>query len=106
MTTGEGLVRKRAALLNALENAKKRKVKIKVIAPETKENKDAIEELKNVCEFKSKNHDGRFILVDGKHAILMLSHDKNIHPSHEIAVWISSPYAAGNLQKIFESYWK
>ncbi len=102
VTSEDGVVRKLEALKNAMQYAKNKGVKIKVAAPMTNKNKNAISQLKKFAEFKNaKNIDGRFMVVDGKEALLITTDDKEVYPSHEMGVWIRSPKVSSALEKMF-----
>ena len=107
MTTTDGLLRKYDALKNAMEKAAKRGVKIRIAAPITKDNEKAAQDFKRFAQVKHANKiNSRFCIVDNKHVTFMLLDDKEVHPTYDLGVWVSSPYFAGSFNQFFEDQWK
>jgi len=97
ITTKEGLIRKSAALNSVLKNAKKRGVAIKISAPM----EDA--KLKGIANFKKAKEDtNRVVIIDNKDVVMMVTDDQKIHPAYDSAVWISSPYVAKSMEKLYD----
>jgi len=106
-TTEEGLIRKVRALKPILEKAKSRGVKIKVIAPINEKTKESIDKLDGVAEVRDvKDVKARFALIDGKQLLFMLMDDKEVHPTYDLGLWVSTPYFASALQDMFDLAWK
>lgn len=107
VTTADGLSRKIEALMPSLERAKKRGVSIKIAAPITPQNYKVAKEISKVAEVRSltKSH-GRFAIVDEKQLMFMLMDDKAVHPSYDVAVWLSSDYFAQSLGQMFSMAWE
>ena len=73
VTTAEGLNRKMEALMPSFEEAKKRKIKIRIAAPIDSNNIEVARELKKVAEVKKlENIKARFMIVDSNQLMLML----------------------------------
>lgn len=105
-TSEEGLLRKYEALKSALETAKKRGVSIKIAAPIADENSEIVKKLKDLGEVRSvKGLDGRFIIVDNKHAVMMVLDDKELHPNYDIGIWLNSQPIASAMATMFENVW-
>ena len=103
----EGLIRKVRALKPILEKAKARGVKIRIAAPVNEKTKEAIEKLEGVAEVKDvKDMDARFCIVDGKQILFMLMDDKDVHPTYDLGMWVTTPYFAGAMQNMFDLAWK
>ncbi len=105
MTTEQGLIRKIDSLKPVFEQIKKRGVKIRIIAPITKENKKAAADLKDVAEIKNSKAKARFIVVDGKEIVFMIMDDKDVHPNYDVGIWINTPYFASAIDALFELAW-
>ncbi|UCD04435.1 MAG: TrmB family transcriptional regulator [Candidatus Woesearchaeota archaeon] len=106
LTTEEGLIRKVRSLKPLLEKAKGRGVKIKIGAPLTEKTKDIVSRIEGIAEIKNvKDVEARFCIADGKQTVFMLTHDKEVHPSYDTAMWVNSPFFAGALQQMFEATW-
>mgnify|MGYP001570393511 CR=1 FL=1 len=106
VTTGQGLVRKAEGLMPVLEKLKKRGIKIRIAAPSTKENKDAMKELSKVAEVRSTDAKARFCIVDGKELVFMVMNDEEVHPTYDIGIWANTPFFAGALENLFDVAWK
>ena len=106
VTTEQGLMRKIDSLKPVFEQIKKRGVKIRILAPITKENKKAVEDLKGLAEIKNTKTKARFIIVDSKEIIFMIMDDKDVHPNYDVGIWINTPYFASAVEELFELAWK
>jgi sugar-specific transcriptional regulator TrmB len=107
VTTKEGIVRKSDSLRRALYRAKEKGVKIKIIAPITKENSEAAKKLSEYGEVRHTDSSvGRFVLIDDKQVTFMLVNDENIHPNYDSGVWISSPFFAQTLSMLLDISWQ
>jgi sugar-specific transcriptional regulator TrmB len=107
VTTEEGLTRKVRALKPILEKAKSRGVKIKIIAPVNEKTKEAIDKLDGVAEVRDiKDMKARFAVIDGKQLLFMLLDDKDVHPTYDLGLWVSTPFFASALQGMFDTAWK
>jgi HTH-type transcriptional regulator, sugar sensing transcriptional regulator len=97
-TTEEGLIRKTSALLKQIKKAKERGVEITIAAPFSEKNKQAQSEMEEFVKLKNtKNTNARFCVVDGNQITVMLSNEKEIHPTYDLAVWMQSPVLAKTL---------
>jgi HTH-type transcriptional regulator, sugar sensing transcriptional regulator len=94
-TTEEGLIRKSTELLKQMKKAKERGVDITLAAPLTEKTKKAQEAFAGVATLKNiASTDTRFCVVDKNHITLLLTNDKEVHPSYDLAVWMQSPLLA------------
>jgi sugar-specific transcriptional regulator TrmB len=101
VTTAEGLNRKIEALMPALKNAKKRGVKVKIMAPVNSSNEKVAKELGKVADVKNApDMKARFALVDGKEVMLMLLDDEKIHPNYDTGVWLNTEFLANALEQM------
>ena len=106
-TTEDGITRKVRSLKPILEKAKNRGVKIRIAAPINEKTKEAIEKLDGVAEVRDvKDMDARFVIVDGKQILFMLMDDKDVHPTYDLGMWVTTPYYAGAMQSMFDLAWK
>ena len=106
VTSEEGLLRKIRTLKPLLEKALNRGVKIRIIAPINK-NEEVISQFSEFVKIKNNNLlEGRFCIVDGNSAVLMLTDDREVHPSYDMGFWVTSKYFAGALNHLFDQYWK
>jgi len=106
MATTQELIRLAEGLKPVLEKLKKRGVKVRIAAPLTKENSEAVKDLKDVAEVKHTDTSARFIIVDGKEVIFMLLDDKDVHPTYDVGIWVNTPCFAGALEELFDLAWK
>jgi len=95
-TTKEGFERKFDNFKFLFKKLKDRGVKIKLITPEKVSNKDAslILQTKVFPEINS-----RFVLVDNKELIFMLTEDE-VEDKSDSAIWVTSPYFVNALNSM------
>ncbi|MGE0793259.1 MAG: TrmB family transcriptional regulator [Candidatus Woesearchaeota archaeon] len=107
MTTAQGLIRKIEGLKPVFEELVKRGVKIRIAAPlNTKDAKEAAEDLKGVAEVRHIDHiQARFTIVDSNELIFMVMHDDDVHPTYDIGIWVNTPFFASALEQLFELAW-
>jgi len=106
MTTEQGLIRKIEGLKPLFEKLKKRGVSIKIAAPLTKNNKQAVKDLGSVAEIKHCDNNGRFIIVDGQEIIFMVMNDTEVHPTYDVGIWVNTPFFASALSELFNIAWQ
>ena len=106
VTTEKGFIRKVEGLKGSLEKAKKKGVRIRIVAPITKDNKVVADSLKSFAEVKHNDTvNSRFMTVDGQDVVFMTLDDKDVHPSYDIGVWVKTPYFASAMDVMFNSLW-
>jgi sugar-specific transcriptional regulator TrmB len=94
-TTEDGFIRKASALFKQIKKAKERGVNITIAAPQSQNTKKAQETLSAYATIKDlKSTNTRFSVIDNKQITVMLTNDKETHPSYDVAVWMQSPYLA------------
>ena len=104
MTTPKGLMDKYDMLKTTLKKLKN--VNVRIATQVTKENKDAIDELKKYSQVKSLDKiNARFCIVDGKELIFMMMDDDKVHESYDIGVWVDTTYFASALEQMFNLTW-
>ena len=107
VTTADGLNRKMEALMPSLDKARRRGVKVRIAAPLVAHNEKVAAQLARVAEVRNmKNINARFSIIDGDQIMFMLLDDKDVHPSYDVGVWISTPFFARALEQMFELAWK
>jgi len=106
MTSEEGFLRKIEGLKATMEKVSKRGVQIRISAPITKNNKEVVDELKNVAEVRHNKVDSRFVTIDGKDLVFMMLNDKDVHPSYDLGVWVKTPYFTSAMDQLFDMNWK
>ncbi len=107
MTTSQGFLRKVEGLKPVFEKLKKRGVSIRIAAPMTKENKNALKDVAQVADVKNvTDPKARFCVVDNKDVIFMLMDDKDVHPTYDVGIWVKSPFFATALNNLFDTAWK
>ena len=102
MTTSEGFMRKVEGLKPVFEKLKKRGIKIRIAAPMTKETKDALKDISGVAEVRTTDARARFCIIDGKELIFMVVDDKEVHPTYDVGVWVSTPFFANAVENLFD----
>lgn len=107
VTSEEGLIRKAELLKNALEAAKKKGVSIRIAAPITEANSEIVKKIRSFAEIRNlKDFEARFIVIDGKQALLMVLNDKDLHPNYDVGVWLNSQPIATALTAMFDHIWE
>ncbi len=104
MTSPDGAVRKLNELGKEFEVARKRGVKIRIIAPKTKQTSELAKN-NETLRFGKMNNYGRFCIVDDKDILFMLHDDSKIHKNYDCAVWINAPYFAKTISSMFDTQW-
>lgn len=106
MTTAEGIVRKVESLKGTLSALAKKGVKIRVATQVTPESAEALNELAQFCEVRHVDKiSSRFCIVDNKELLFMLLNDKEVHPSYDTGIWVTTPYFASALSDLFSHSW-
>lgn len=106
VTTEKGFIRKAEGLRVSLEKAKKKGVRVRIIAPITKDNKNIVESLKAVAEVKHNDTiNSRFLTVDGNDMVFMTLDDKDVHPSYDVGIWVKTPYFTSSMDIMFNNLW-
>jgi sugar-specific transcriptional regulator TrmB len=107
MTTSQGFLRKVEGLKPVFEKLKKKGVKIRIAAPISKECKDAVKELAGIAEVRhTEDMKARFCIVDGKEVVFMVLDDKEVHPTYDVGIWVTTPFFASALDGLFDMAWK
>ncbi len=106
MSTEQGFVRKVEALVPTFEELSKRGVKIRVAAPLTDISNKAVKEVSEFAEVRKANTRARFVVVDEKEVVFMVTDDQEVHPTYDIGIWINTPFFASALSDLFELAWK
>jgi HTH-type transcriptional regulator, sugar sensing transcriptional regulator len=106
MTTELGLIRKIEGLKPVMEKVKKRGVKIRIAAPITRENRDAVKDMEDVADIRNTNARARFTIIDGKELMFMVLDDSNVHPTYDVGIWVNTPFFASALESLFDEMWK
>jgi len=89
-----------------LEKVQKRGVKVRIIAPHSKDHKKIAGTLKGVAEVKAiKDVKARFCTVDGKDFMFMALDDQEVHPTYDLGVWVKTPYFATAMDCMFDTLW-
>jgi HTH-type transcriptional regulator, sugar sensing transcriptional regulator len=107
MTTEKGFVRKLDILKNTLKKAKNKGVNIKVAAP-IKDLSFLSKDVRDSVSVKAADAkaNARFVIVDGKELLFMLSNDQEVHEAYDMGVWVKTPYFTQALSQMFDLNWK
>jgi sugar-specific transcriptional regulator TrmB len=88
-----------------LIKAKKRGVNIRMIAPKT-ETKFLNSIAKDFGELKNQDSDfSRFLIIDESDMLFLMANDNDVHPKHDIGIWIKSPSFAKSVNVMFNHMW-
>lgn len=106
VTSVEGLIRKHGLLKRYLKKLKERGVKIRIVAPITKENLEVAKELSKFAELRNTQRiNARFLVVDNKEAMFMVLDDKDVHANYDVGIWLEAPFFANALSDMFNVVW-
>ncbi len=106
MTTTEGLLRKKDALIKPLSRAKERGIKIKIAAPITKDTIKHLKELSKIAEIRHTDHNSRFCIADDNEILFMLIDDKDVHEGYDVGVWAGTKLFNTTIKAFFETNWE
>lgn len=107
VTTTQGLQRKIKRYRNLFKALKDKNVKIRIAAPlsENMNIKD-LNEVKNNVQIKHLNAiNARFVIVDDKEILFMISDDTSVHESYDTGVWVDSPFFVKAFVSMFNQTW-
>ncbi|MBW3018972.1 hypothetical protein KY329_02185 [Candidatus Woesearchaeota archaeon] len=104
VTTEHGLVRKADSLKNALNKAKDRGVKVKIVAKKAK--KQGTSALSKIAQIKYVDDiPARFCVIDGKKVTFMVLDDVSTHPNYDFGVWVNAGGFAKSFDNLFGLLW-
>ena len=83
-------------------------IDIKIVVNVDEDVKKVLKQLNGDLKVRNipKNLSSRFILVDGKDIVFMISDDKDVHEDYDIAIWASTPFFASAMENLFNSNWE
>ena len=106
VSTEEGIERKAEFLARAFKKAHERGVKIRIAAPNTNKDTDALKVIAPYVELRHlENLRGRFAIADGQEVSFLLFDDTTIHPTYDVGVWVNTPFFAQTLSDLFDKTW-
>lgn len=106
-TTADGLGRKLEFMKSTFRKLHNNKVEIKIAAPlKTEKAKEAAKELEGYATVKDLDVNARFVIIDGKDIVFMISHDKDVHESADVGIWANTPFFASAMKVMFEKAFK
>jgi len=106
MTTDTGFVKKAESLKNALNKAKESGIKVKILAPITKDNRFALNVLLKYAQIRENTVlNARFCVVDDKQVVFMSLDDKMTHPNYDFGVWVRTDFFAKAFSNVFDNIW-
>ncbi len=100
-TTSKALKNKVRAIYKHLQKASKRGVKVEISIPKHQEQEvsEELELLKKICKVSLTNHESRFIIVDNKHNVLMLTPEQ-VPDFNDSALIVQSEFLANSLKTL------
>lgn len=104
VTTSNGLIRKSSEFSKVFKKAKERGVKIRIAAP-FKNGDKVLKQLSEFAEIRNSNLDARFMVVDSMDFAFMVMHDKKVHPSYDVGIWVRTDYFASAMDNMFNRVW-
>ncbi len=107
MATDEELARHADNLKKAFSRAKKNDVAVKIISQVNDTSKESAKLLSDFGEIKHvDNLRARFIVIDEKDVVLMLTDDSKVHSNYDVAIWVSSDFFSNSMISLFSSIWE
>ena len=105
-TTPDGLVRKLEYMKSTFRKLKQHKINVRIATPlKTEKAKEAAKELAEYADVRDIDMNARFVIVDNKDLVFMISHDKNVHESADVGIWVNTPFFANSLKTMFDYAW-
>lgn len=114
MTSEEGVSNISDNHYDLLEEAKEAGVNVRILAPHTEENQEAVEEISEVAEVRNIDTEeverfdipqGRFSIIDDDALTMSMTHDQ-VHSTQDTAFWSKSSHMAEEtLSPMFEMLW-
>lgn len=102
-TSVDGLPRKLEFMKSTLRKLHNNGVEIKIASPlKTEKAKEAAKELEEIAKVKDLDVNARFVIVDSKDIVFMISNDKEIHESADVGIWANTPFFAGAMKAMFD----
>src|SRR3989344_8807122 len=102
LTTPEGVLRKFDKFRLRFKKLKDKGVKILIATPLSDQVTKRASEIKQIAELRSLNPvKARFVLVDKKEVLFLITDDKATHESYDTAIWIKSPFFCEALDAMF-----
>ncbi len=98
-TSADGLVRKGDLFRSLFKKLSKKGVDIKISSPGKDDELNKFVGLRNL-----KGLDSRFVLVDGKELMFMLTND-DVHDKADSGVWVNSPFFVNSMKNMFDAAW-
>jgi len=106
ITTEQGLIRKSQQLKNSLAKAKDKGIKIRILAPVTKQSQQAVNLLSKYAQIKNSDFSARFCIIDGKQVSIMALDDSQLHPTNDFGIWVNTDFFTKSFENIFEHLWE
>ena len=105
LTTSDGFARKVNELNKNLKRLTNNNVKVRIATQSNDRVKSLVKNLKGMEVRNSKDVNARFVIVDSKDILFMVNHDKEVHDSYDIGIWVNSPFFANALENMFNLNW-
>ncbi|MDD2678512.1 MAG: helix-turn-helix domain-containing protein [Candidatus Nanoarchaeia archaeon] len=86
-----------------LIKAQKRGVEVKMLAPKT-DLKFLNADIEGIKNFESDF--SRFLIIDSSNILFFLTNDSEIHPKHDVGLWVKSAPFAKNMNAMFNHMWE
>ncbi len=114
MTSEEGVKNIRDNHYDLLQEAKEQGVEVRILAPHTDENQDAVADISEVAQVRNVETEeiekfdipnGRFSIIDDNALTMSMTHDQ-VHSTQDTAFWSKSSHMAEEtLSPMFEMLW-
>jgi len=102
LTTADGFRKKTEHLLPAFTKARKRGAGIRIAVHNLDKSYKLPKEMEGIAELRESHIPGRFVIVDGKTAALIMNNNGS---KEDEAIWSNTPFLATALEKTFDDAW-
>jgi sugar-specific transcriptional regulator TrmB len=105
VTTSDGFLRKTDDLSKNFKKLSNGNIKVRIATEVNDKVKEVAKNLKNIEVRNLKENNARFVIVDSKDVLFMVNHDKEVHDSYDIGIWVKSPFFGNALENMFNLSW-
>jgi len=105
VTTSDGFLRKADELNRNFKKLSNGNVMVRIATQVNDKVRSAVKNLKGIEVRNLKDVNARFVIVDSKDVLFMVNHDKDVHDSYDIGIWVNSPFFANALESMFNLNW-
>lgn len=104
-TSADGLQRKVKRFKSLFSKLAENGVKIKILSPAVEHSRE-LNDVKGKVQLKfAEGIKGRYVIIDDKEMVFMVTDDKEVQESFDTAVWVNTPYFVKAFNEMFNNTW-